>query len=304
MTAWLLLLSMVNSSTVCQPVTGARILGDDLARELPAFSAIPRDAVIGFSPVPGLRRTFGTAELERIGKRYGIQVPSDSQTCFEWMLKPLTMDAVVVAMRETLHEPRTHVDVLAMSKAAVPVGQLVFPVSGLSASNVVDPATPVTWKGYVVYGDSHRFDVWARVKAFTTTTRVVAAENLLPDETVQAKQVRIETYDDFPLRHDTARSLEEVVGKVLRRPIRAGLPVLRTDLTEPLLVSRGDLVEVTVISGAAEIRLEASAENSGRKGDMISLFNPQTRKVFQGRVAGKDKAIVVAELAAALVRVQ
>ena len=103
----------------------------------------------------------------------------------------------------------------------------------------------------------------------------------------------METYDDFPLRNDIARNLDEVVGRMPRRAIRTGLPVFRLDLIEPFQVQRGDLVDVTAISGAAQLRMPALAETQGRQGDMISLKNPRTGKIFRARIEGKDKALVM-----------
>jgi flagella basal body P-ring formation protein FlgA len=95
------------------------------------------------------------------------------------------------------------------------------------------------------------------------------------------------------LRNDIARNLEEVVGRVPRRALRMGMPVFRTDLIEPLQIQRGDLVDVTAIAGAAQLRMPALAETPGRQGDMISLKNPRTGKIFRARIEGKDKALVI-----------
>ena len=70
--------------------------------------------------------------------------------------------------------------------------------------------------------------------------------------------------------------------------------MFRADLIEPLQVQRGDLVDVTAIAGAAQLRMPALAETQGRQGDMISLRNPRTGKIFRGRIEGKDKALVMA----------
>jgi flagellar basal body P-ring formation protein FlgA len=84
-----------------------------------------------------------------------------------------------------------------------------------------------------------------------------------------------------------------VVGRMPRRAIRTGLPVFRLDLIEPFQVRRGDLVDVTAISGAAQLRMPALAETQGRQGDIISLKNPRTGKLFRARIEGKDKALVL-----------
>jgi flagella basal body P-ring formation protein FlgA len=297
MTVWMLLLGMMNYPAGCQIVRSERIFGEDLAKTLPIFSPIPRDAIIGYSPAPGARRIFTATELARIAAKYNFTVPPDTQACFEWEMRPLTEDAVAAAIREALHSPQARVDVLAMSKSSAPEGKVVFPPNAISTIGPADPAAPVTWNGYILYADSRKFNVWARVKVSATMTRVVAAEPVPADEVIAAKQVRLETYDDFPLQNGIARNLEEVVGRVSRRPLRAELPVHLTDLSEPFQVHRGDLVQVTVISGAAQIDLDARAETAGRQGDVISLRNLRSDKVFRARVEGKQKALLVAGVA-------
>jgi flagella basal body P-ring formation protein FlgA len=58
-------------------------------------------------------------------------------------------------------------------------------------------------------------------------------------------------------------------------------------------VQRGETVQVTAISGRAQLSMEAIAQNSGRQGDMISLKNERSGRTFMARIEGKDRAIVV-----------
>ena len=295
MNLWLLVFNMmITHPGPCEIVVNDRILGEDLAKAVPGFlDKLPGDAVIGYSPAPGARRIFKSLELQRIGAPYGVAVAPDAEACFEWSLQTLTDDAVRGAIRDSLQSPGARVDVLAISRSQAPAGQLSFPLSGLLASTLTGPDTPVTWRGEVQYHGSRKFSVWARVKISATMTRVVATQLILPGQTLTPEQVRLETYDDFPLRNDIARNLEEVVGRMPLRAVRMGMPVFRTDLIEPLQVQRGDLVGVTAISGAAQLRLPALAETQGRQGDMISLKNPRTGKIFRARIEGKDKALVM-----------
>jgi flagella basal body P-ring formation protein FlgA len=303
MTAWFFLLTMLNHPA-CEFVSGEQIFGADLARLVPAFAVMPRDTVIGYSPAPGARRIFQLAELKRIGARYGVSVSLDSKACFEWKMQIITEDQVRAAIRESLKAPEARVEILAMSNAPAPEGKMSFPQNGLSAATNIDPSTPVTWKGYVLYNATRRFSVWARVKVSATMPRVVAAEPLAAGKPVGKDQIRLETSDDFPLRNDTARSLDEVLGRLPRRAVRAGLPVLRSDLTEAFEVERGDTVEVTALSGAAQLELEATAEASGRQGDVISLRNPRSGKLFRARIEGKGRAIVLVGRTSLMARAQ
>jgi flagella basal body P-ring formation protein FlgA len=292
------------SHSSCELVSGEHIVGADLSRVFPVFAGMPKDAVVGYSPSPGSRRIFHFSELQRLGARYGIIVPPEASACFEWKVLPIQEDAVRAAIRESLQNPEARVEMLSMSKTPAPEGKLVFPHSALAAATNTDPSTPVTWRGYVLYDSTRRFAVWARVRISATMPRVVAVEPLLAGKPVRKEQVRLETYDDFPVRNDTARGLEEVIGRIPRRVIRAGLPVFRSDLADAFQVERGDLVEVTVISGAAQLALGAIAELSGRQGDVIPLRNPRSGKLFRARVEARGKAIAILGPAGLLGRVQ
>jgi flagella basal body P-ring formation protein FlgA len=255
---------------------------------------MPGDAVIGYSPAPGARRVFKSAELQRLGAPYGVSVAPDAEACFEWNLQPLNNDVIRAAILESLQLPDARIDILAISGNQAPAGKLSLPLSGLLASTLTGADTAVTWHGEVLYQGSRKFSIWARVKISATMTRVVATQLILPGQTVAPDQVRIETYDDFPLRNDIARNLEEVVGRMPRRAIRMGLPVFRADLIEPFQVKRGDLVDVTAIAGAAQLHVSALAETPGRQGDIITLKNARSGKFFRARIEGKDKALVMA----------
>jgi flagella basal body P-ring formation protein FlgA len=294
MHVWLLFFSMITRTAPCEMIANDRILGEDLAKIVPGFlDKMPGDTVIGYSPAPGTRRVFTSVELNRIGAPYGVTVAPDAEACFEWSVQPLTKDAIRAAILDSLQAPDARIDVLAISGSLAPAGKISFPISGLLASTITGPDTPVTWRGEVIYHGSRKFSIWARLKISSTMTRVVATQLILPGQTVTPDQVRIETYDDFPLRNDIARNLEEVVGRMPRRALRLGLPVSRADLIEPFQVQRGDLVDVTAIAGAAQLHVPALAETPGRQGDLITLKNAHSGKYFRARIEGRDKALVM-----------
>lgn len=293
MSVWLLFFTLMAHSGPCEMIANDRILGEDLAKAIPAFSKMPGDAVIGYSPAPGARRVFQASDLRRIGSPYGITVAEDAHVCFEWRLQTLTAEVVRSAIQETLQMPGADVDVLTISRTLAPAGKVRFPVSGLLASTLTTPDTPVTWRGEVQYQGSRTFSIWARVKISATMTRVVATQLILPGKIVEPDQVRLETYDDFPLRNDIARNLDEVIGRTPRLSLREGQPVFRADLIEPFQVHRGDLVDVTAIAGAAQLHMPAVAETPGRQGDLISLRNPHSGKIFRARIEGRDKALLM-----------
>ncbi len=149
------------------------------------------------------------------------------------------------------------------------------------------------WKGYIIYGSGHHFLIWARVKVRAKLKRVVATDNLVTSKPVRADQVRVETLNGVPDALAPAQSLEQVVGKILLRPVRRGATVSLDDISTAITVRHGSKVDVDVESDGVHLRFEAVAEMDGRLGDRIRLRNLQSSNIFVGEVSGKDQARVV-----------
>jgi len=52
-------------------------------------------------------------------------------------------------------------------------------------------------------------------------------------------------------------------------------------LKVPFDVSRGDVVDVEVRSGAARLSFSGRAETDGRSGDMVAIRNEGSKRLFQ-----------------------
>jgi flagella basal body P-ring formation protein FlgA len=271
----------------CHPVEGDRIRGVDLAAAAPLFSALPSDLTVGFAPQPGARRFFEAVELARIAKVNGMDDIGDAgPLCFERAVAPLDAAAVLAAMRRALDAPDALIDLVELSKFPAPAGEIVFSRTGL---NEPPANTPAIWNGAVIY-DGGRFPIWARVRISVHQKRVVAVTLLRPGHAVLASDVQLQEVDEFP--HNTAAlaSLEQAIGRIPRRVIAAGAPVMPSAIDEPADVELGQTVVVEVRSGGATVTVEAKAESSGRRGDMVSFRNPASGKVFRARVEEKGRA--------------
>ncbi len=77
-----------------------------------------------------------------------------------------------------------------------------------------------------------------------------------------------------------------------RHFIVAGAAVAVADLAESSDVEVGDTVVVEVQSGPMVLSFEAKSESAGRRGDMISLRNSSSGKVFRARVTARNRAVV------------
>ncbi len=79
-------------------------------------------------------------------------------------------------------------------------------------------------------------------------------------------------------------SREFLIGKVARRTLLRGRPIPRNAVREPDVVSRGKSVLVSYRSGRLLITAYATALQSGRAGDIVSLRNIDSGTVISGRV--------------------
>jgi flagella basal body P-ring formation protein FlgA len=198
-------------------------------------------------------------------------------------------------MRRSLEAdaPEAAIEILELSGSPAPRGRIEFPRDHLGAPAAAGGRLPVLWRGYVVYGDARRFAIWARVTVTARLVKVVAVESLRAGQPVEPRQLRLETSEGFPLPARFAGSIGPVAGRLLLRPVPAGSPIHLDQLAAPFDVSRGDVVDVEVRSGAARLSFSGKAETDGRSGDMVAIRNEGSKRLFQARVNGKGKAVVI-----------
>jgi flagella basal body P-ring formation protein FlgA len=276
----------------CHPVEGDRILAQDLAAALPEFRTAPREAMVGQAPLPGARRTFHAPELRALAHRFGVALSSEQDICFEWPVAPLDRARVIAAMQESLEIPDAKIAIADIASDRVPAGRLEFPLGSLGTPSPAGPRVPVLWRGDVVYGDSHRFAIWARVEIAAPCRRLVAAESLKAGRPIEPRQIRATNGTCFPVGAKEAPAIADLAGMTALRSVAAGSELRLDMLAPPNDVNRGDTVHIEVRSGAARVALTARALTGGRSGETISVRNPDSNKTFQARITGKGTALV------------
>lgn len=276
----------------CVIVQGDQILVSDLARAIPAFARVAPISPLAPSPLPGNTRTFSFSELQAFGSRLSVSVPAQQTACFQIEMKTLDIDRVAEAMRSSLNIPDARIEILETSPSRVPVGSIEFTRDNLGAPSSRDSKNPVPWRGDIVFGGSHRFAIWAKVRIAAPVREVVAVEALRPGVAIASSQLRTEVVEGFPSAAPVITSTDQVVGLMPLRPVAAGAEVRLENLVHPNDVNRGDLVTVDVRFGAAHLSLTGRAESAGRIGDTVAVRNPDTSKVFQAMVEGLDRVTV------------
>jgi flagella basal body P-ring formation protein FlgA len=256
----------------------------DLAPAFESSAAPLPDSAIALAPAPGIERRFEFAELRRIAVRFNLGDPV-REVCVCRPVAPLDPARVMDAMRTQL--PVARIELLDSSRQMVPEGVLEFPLSGLRQA-----AAGAFWSGSLQYGGRHHVSVWARVDVLVSSPRVVAVENLSPGRPIDGAALRVETRDEFPSTETSPVSIEEVAGKILRRPVAAGTSIRSVWLESPKAVLRGENVEIESREGAALVQAPGQAQGSGAIGETIFVLNATSKKRFPARITAKGKVAV------------
>jgi flagella basal body P-ring formation protein FlgA len=283
------LLATAIQPLACHVINSDRIYARDLAAAVPLFSALAPNLEVGFAPAPGLQRIFHPAELRRIARANHLEGEISEDACFEWSLAVPSRESMLAAMKKALGNRNPQIEVIGQSLAPAPAGELVFPLSGLSAFS----DAPVIWRGYIAYASNRRFSTWARVRITIKEPRVAAAGTLRVGEPISAGQLRTETYVGPLSRETELTDIAQAIGMIPTRTIESGSVLTETMLAPANEVGQGDTVQVLIQVRNARVEAQGIAEESGRKGAVITIRNAKSGRKFRARIEDKDRVVVV-----------
>ncbi len=273
----------------CHLIQADWITGRDLASAVPALSKIDPDARLGLAPFPGQQRTFHIAELKRLAVAYQASAEIESPVCFSWNVKPPARQEMAAAMRRTLGDRAVSIEIAESSLIPAPPGEVVFPLSGFSASF----DKPGLWRGYVKYAGDKRFPVWATATITVREQHITPLMDMKYGDAISLDQLKSQTYVGPLRREKFLFDSQAIIGFRCTRLIHAGTELTAEMLEAPREVNQGDTVDAIVETGAAKIDLKGIAERDGRKGQIIPVRNPGSGRVFHARVEDKGLVVVV-----------
>jgi flagella basal body P-ring formation protein FlgA len=123
------------------------------------------------------------------------------------------------------------------------------------------------------------------------TEVAVAAKDLHRGAPIQAADIQMETRDLNDLRSPCFDSTE-LIGKQLKRSLRAGHAFERASVEFPPLVKRGEMVTMTARRGALTITTRGLAQQNGGEGDVIRVRNISSNKDILCKVTGPESVLV------------
>jgi flagella basal body P-ring formation protein FlgA len=116
-------------------------------------------------------------------------------------------------------------------------------------------------------------------------------------DVIRAEDIVIERQPKANLRPGTIAVLEHVVGMAARRPLRSGQALTAADVMRPEVVIKNEAVTITYEAPGMMLSVRGKALESGAEGDLVSVFNAQTKRTLQGVVSGPGRIAIVTTFA-------
>lgn len=125
-----------------------------------------------------------------------------------------------------------------------------------------------------------------------TVDVVVPRRAIARGETLSPNDVMVERRPRDGMTTDLLADARAAVDKVARRSLAVGLPLRAGDVQREEIVGKGDLVTIVYETPGLFITMRGKAGEAGAMGDVISVTNPQSKRVLQATVSGPGKVSV------------
>ncbi len=254
------------------------------------------DRVLGPGPEPGGRIVVEAAQLNAIARQFNVEWRSVSRAdraVLEWPGRPVRKEEAIEAVRLAItaggcvrrfrHRPdgihaadsfrlRRHQSLLSRSlntTAIVVVSPPRLTLTG-EGMNPIDTQDQRPGRSEIVEAP-------------------VALTRLLPETVLRADDVRIARVRAAVLQNEVARSVDQIVGMQLRRPVAAGQPLRLADLTRPPLVQRGATVQIELAAAGLTVSGQAVALDAGAEGEKVRVQNLTSHAFLFAQVIGPGK---------------
>lgn len=274
----------------CLTVDGEWITAGDVAALLPRYDGADPGLRLVRAPFPGATRVVGPASLPGAGDA-GAKVPF----CVERRLRKLSREAFTEAVKQSLPsdgEFPISFDLVEYDQSMLPSGKLEFPARSLPPPIFNRTDDPVLWRGKLYYGQGRSVPAWVRVRLWIEGEVCVLSRDVARGADLSAEDCKLAKAKYPPFSPPPVRDAKALEHTAAARTLKAGEPVDQALLVRIPEVEAGRQVQLKVVNGGAQLRFQAKASSSGRRGDSVTVTNPANGKRLEGQVVGQGSVEV------------
>ncbi len=164
---------------------------------------------------------------------------------------------------------------LKLTKCNQPIKTTASPALSTIRSRVsihVQCETPTSWSLYVPVKLQRYAEVY------------VSSESVSKGNTIDNGHLQKVSVDILKLRSGYFDKADDVVGMVAKKNIRVGTILANSHIRAPLIIKKGDKVDILAKTGEIEIRMTGKALNAGAMGEQIKVTNLSSKRMLQATV--------------------
>jgi len=261
--------------------------------------------VLGTGPEPGGVMSLEASQLDAIARIYNVawrSVSSADRARLEWPGRPMrkeeATEAVRIAITAVGATPDIDVDIAGFNPPIIP-----YEADAASTTAQVDYDSITGHFTALLSVTAEKMNpIHVRITghADAMMEAPVAVTRLLPETILRQDDIRVSRVRSTLLQNEFARSIDEIVGMQLRRPVQAGQPLRLADLVRPTLVQRGAVVRVELSGNSFSLSEQATALDNGAEGDNIRLQNMNSKAFLSAQVIGPGLVRLRSDAPAAL----
>lgn len=115
---------------------------------------------------------------------------------------------------------------------------------------------------------------------------VVSTRRLGKGEHLTKEDIILKRTNTSQVGQSYIESVKELIGKEMKRTLKAGVMLRPRDITEPKLVNRGDSVDIRSRTKGIMVSTQGTALSDGRLGQRIKIRNTRSTRVVDALVVG------------------
>ena len=146
---------------------------------------------------------------------------------------------------------------------------------------------------FALAGVANPLDVTGRLELMTEAR--LNSPKPLAGGTILTADAMLIVQQQVPLSlvaHGDVATMDQLIGKALQRQSRAGMVLRVTDVADPQIVSRNDLVTVYLHVGAMTLTVKGRALNAASVGEPVAVLNTISNHVVHG-IARSDGSVEI-----------
>lgn len=254
-----------------------------------------QDIAVAHAPQPGKQSVLDYRWLYGIAQRHNV----------EWRPRT-TADQVLITRASqvvTIDEIRDYVEVALTDHGIQPPFTVDLSSDNFQIHLPVDTPKNINISALEINSRTQRFVASVTTGAQTAQQRTyrvsgkyypltsvpVLVEPVSRGSIIRADQVEYRDFRSERVPAGAVRDINDVIGKEVMRPANPNEPLMFRDLSNPILVRRGSLVLIRLVTANMSLTARGKAMENGSLGDVIRVVNQSSNKNIQVEVVGENE---------------